>query len=285
MKKAVSFSIIALTLALTPMTVFAAPNSSSSTVSQAQHQLPVVSTPSTDVKVDAPFTITLDSNSPTFNRFRQQFVNGSYQVTLTDSDGQTVRNIQTSFDTNTITVSHDKLNPSTIYTVNLVTKADLNNVNNNSGNASYSFSFTTVADNPVVTNITSSTDSRMQVGTVITITGSNLPTLTPVENPSGLYQNFQWSKISDPYLPLPIFMGSVGFGFSEAPSDQEQGITLLENTSSKISFKINSIPGSWSSAWMDGTWNLFLAPTGQTITRNALTVGILTPYGFVPITQ
>lgn len=114
-----------------------------SSASDAAHALPNLTVQTdnniNEVKPDAPLSITVDTSSPNWARFREQFVKNQFSIVI---NGVTVQ--QASFDpsTNTITVDHTTFDRDTPYTGVVSVKATANG-NTASGNASESFTFTT----------------------------------------------------------------------------------------------------------------------------------------------
>lgn len=149
MKKFLCSSLIAFALIATPIVAFADSSLHGNSVTQAQHQLPILKVlpadGSTVVRPDAPIQIMFDPHSPTYKRFHNQFQKGHFQVTL---NGEPVKG---SYDegTGTLTVSHGVLVRYTTYTVTVATKAAEherkaeNGDDRESENASFSFRFST----------------------------------------------------------------------------------------------------------------------------------------------
>ncbi|WP_175990121.1 carboxypeptidase regulatory-like domain-containing protein [Bacillus sp. Marseille-Q1617] len=108
-----------------------------------QHELPIKSvTPENgNLEVDpaAPLEIKLDSSHKNFKRYRQQFEELKYSLTVND------REVESLYDksVNKLVVLGVTLDPNTDYSVDLKVKADKNNNKNKSENGSYSYEFTT----------------------------------------------------------------------------------------------------------------------------------------------
>jgi len=113
--------------------------------SDAQHALPIQQTVpangATDVALDTALQIVLDPTAHTYNRFRQQFVKGAYELTLNEQP------LDSYYDaaTHTVTVAPVPLRPQTTYTVELRLKAARNKDQNESGNGLYTYQFQTAA--------------------------------------------------------------------------------------------------------------------------------------------
>lgn len=125
----VSSSILA-TVSLGSSVAFAG-----STASTAAHKLPILSELPVDgqveVKPTSPITIALDTSSPNFARYREQFVKGQFTVSL---NGQST-NASYDESSNTITVQHSTLQRYTTYTVALSVKNDTESFTFETGSA------------------------------------------------------------------------------------------------------------------------------------------------------
>jgi hypothetical protein len=145
-----------------------------------QHELPIKSvTPENgNLEVDpaAPLEITLDSSHKNFKRYRQQFEDLKYSLTVND------REVESLYDksVNKLVVLGVTLDPNTDYSVKLKVKADKNNNKNNSENGSYSYVFTTKE------SYTFSKRLADQDGNVYEFTGNELVKEITLENETTL---------------------------------------------------------------------------------------------------
>lgn len=111
--------------------------------SKTQHVLPILETVPThgskDFDTDYDMKILLDDKHKNFNRFRQQFENGDYEVII---NGVKIDSHYDS-DLKVIKLINPKLKCDMDYEVTLNLKANLHNNSNAANNASYTFSFKT----------------------------------------------------------------------------------------------------------------------------------------------
>ncbi|QTC40439.1 carboxypeptidase regulatory-like domain-containing protein [Bacillus sp. V3] len=166
-----------------------------------QHELPIKSvTPENDnLEVDPanPIEITLDSSHKNFKRYRQQFEDKKYSLTLND------RELESLYDksVNKLVVLGVTLDPNTDYSVKLKVKADKNNNKNNSGNGSYVYEFTTKE------SYTFSKRLADQDGNVYEFTGNELVKEITLENDTTLPLNTiinEQEKVSIVSSPVSI---------------------------------------------------------------------------------
>ncbi|PSR21502.1 MAG: hypothetical protein C7B43_21275, partial [Sulfobacillus benefaciens] len=97
-------------------------------------------------------------------------------------------------------------------------------------------------------------------GTIVTVTGTNLPTLTGLSSTSygSNYRNFLWSQSN---LPSVVNGDAVG---NTMPYDPDWGIAVLRSTSTELKF----IPADNNGQSLNpptGTWYLYLSPAGGNI--------------------
>ncbi|ALC83367.1 MULTISPECIES: Ig-like domain-containing protein [Bacillus] len=111
--------------------------------SQLQKMLPIASVMpddgATGVRPDTQIEISLDEKAPAFKRFQKKISSGKFDVAINGISTESTYDPESK----RITVTHGNLKRHSIQEVTLSVKADLKSTENNSNNASYTFSFQT----------------------------------------------------------------------------------------------------------------------------------------------